>query len=874
MKDTSQSNELVLSDGEYAYTQDTTSGIIKVHTGPIVVNITGQEYPVVFNTEIKQFQRVPLAEAVMQCPTVLQGHYIELSNPSLDNKQPNEKDKQPAHDLRMGEKVNLPGPCTFSLWPRQHARVIKGHQLRSNEYLIVRIYDEDAARENWNKAVVKRATAKIADGKATDKKSEKGEETTTVVASEKVPDDLSVGKLIIIKGTEISFFIPPTGMEVLPDRKGNFVREAITLERLQYCILVDENGNKDYQRGPQVVFPKPTEKFFEQDGQKIFKPIELNEIQGLHVKVIADYEENGHEYKEGDELFITGEDTPIYFPRQEHSLVSYGEQAKHYATAIPSGEARYLMERTSGGIKTISGPTMLLPDPRKEVIVRRVLSAKKCQLWYPGNTEALAYNANLRKELGPEGPQGPVGAHVNKDMLRSRDMTKSARRKLATSDIKLQANAISDTDDYFDDEAYLAIQNAPEFLADQFKRGTSYTKPRTITIDTKYAGVPSIDVWTGYAVMVVSKSGDRRVELGPKTILLGYDESLEVLEMSTGKPKNTDRKLQTVYLRVTNNQVSDVVYAETKDHVAVEVKLSHRVNFEGDNKKWFDAENYIKLLCDHIRSILKGYIRKLPIEEFYADPTACVRDALLGQKAEDKDRTGMIFNENGMRLVDVEVLNVKIGDDDIAALLQSAQHEAVQSAIELANAERELSETKTRERLSKERLDAQADTERHRTKLEEEKISRDHALSIVRTNTNIEMHKKTQEETDLAQAVYDLKQERELGRKKKEHEVDHSNRRALAEITANTLKIETDNVVRRFDAAKEGLSDALVAASQNDTMARLAEAGSFQTFIGGKNFAEVFSKMFENTPFKPTFDKISERAVQQIRKDTSASSSS
>ena len=57
--------------------------------------------------------------------------------------------------------------------------------------------------------------------------------------------------------------MPPTGVEVVPNAEGRFVRDALTLERLQYCILVDETGDKDYQRGPKVVFPKPTQRFYE-----------------------------------------------------------------------------------------------------------------------------------------------------------------------------------------------------------------------------------------------------------------------------------------------------------------------------------------------------------------------------------------------------------------------------------------------------------------------------------------------------------------------------------------------------------------------------------------------------------------------------------
>ena len=47
-------------------------------------------------------------------------------------------------------------------------------------------------------------------------------------------------------------------------------------------------------------------------------------------------------------------------------------------------------------------------------------------------------------------------------------------------------------------------------------------------------------MWVGYAVLVVDKQGQRRVEQGPKNLLLEYDETLEVIQLSTGTPK-TDR---------------------------------------------------------------------------------------------------------------------------------------------------------------------------------------------------------------------------------------------------------------------------------------------------------------------------------------------
>ena len=182
------------------------------------------------------------------------------------------------------EAIIVPGPATFALWPGQSAEVVEGHHLRSNQYLLVRVYNEDEARKHWGQAVIKPASAEGAD-------------PTQPIT--RAPAELTVGKLFIIKGTDVSFYIPPTGVGVVPDEHGSYVRDALTLERLEYCILVEQNGKKRYERGPQVVFPEPTETFIAMDGHRKFKAIELNEIQGLHIKVIADYVENGVRHRAG-----------------------------------------------------------------------------------------------------------------------------------------------------------------------------------------------------------------------------------------------------------------------------------------------------------------------------------------------------------------------------------------------------------------------------------------------------------------------------------------------------------------------------------------------------------------------------------------------
>ena len=197
---------------------------------------------------------------------------------------------------------------------------------------------------------------------------------------------------------------------------------------------------------------------------------------------------------------------------------------------------------------------MFLPDPRSEVIVKRVLDSRAVALMFPGNKEALEYNVKLAKEQ-------PTAGYMPAADVSSKKLKESAGQ--------YSRSTMRFTDDSTLDE-----------FADGLKRMTEYSPPRTITLENKYDGAVLINVWPGYAVQVVNKKGERRVVTGPSAILLEYDEILEKLSLSTGRPKNDSRLMETAYLHVRNNKVSDIVEATTTDLVNVEVSLSYRVNFE------------------------------------------------------------------------------------------------------------------------------------------------------------------------------------------------------------------------------------------------------------------------------------------------------
>ena len=794
--------DFVLAPNEFVFIQDQTKGHISVYVGPHKNTLASTDSPIVYDRASRKFVQTDLQKAVQQFPMADEGFYIVLENPT--EKHPDLGVVNSLTKLNSGRKVNIPGPQTFPLWPGQVAQVVEGHRLRTNQYLIVRVYNDEEAQKN--QAVIRPAAPVTPPGNTGSGQDNPQQQTQSTPS--KSPVELTMGKLLVIKGDEVSFYIPPTGIEVVPDDNKQYVREAVTLERLEYCVLLSEDGNKRYVKGPAVVFPEPTENFIPSaSGVRKYKAIELNDDMGIYIKVTADYEEDRRQFKAGDELFVTGKEQRLYYPRAEHSLIKYGDREIHYGVAIPEGEARYVLDKLTGKVELVRGPQIFLPDPRKQVVVRRVLTDDEVNLWYPGNKRAQEHNTRLR-EIQKQ--YGDMVSDVDVRMLSNVPGRRATRSVSSESAVEA-------------------------FSGDQFDRGSSYTPPRTITLDTKFEGAVALNVWNGYAVLVVDKDGNQRVEVGPKTVLLEYDENLQVLQLSTGKPKNTDKLERTVYLRVSFNQVSDIVDVVTQDMVGTQIKLSYRVNFVGEPSKWFLVENYVKFMTDHTRSLLRNAAKRHTIEQLNDGYIDIVRDTVLGASGEG-GRKGRQFEENGVLIYDVEVSNLTIGDAQIGRLLTDMQQAAVRQALEVASRERELAATRRTEVINREIADQKDETAQHLHEQEKE--------ALTRQKTILEEKLKVQEETEKAK---DASSASQLARERAGAEQRLELEAKTQDQKIKELEAEVRAVVDKAKAIGPDFIAALQAFGDQKIAGDLAKALSPLAILGGESVVDVLSKILKDT---------------------------
>ena len=815
MSESMMQKDLVLSINEYAYVLDRTKGNVLCHVGPTKTSLSQSDELVRFDSKSKRFVPCSYSDAISLFASAPENWYLVLKNPTSNGRRPTAgTSNNLPEDIQVGRKINIPGPVSFALYPGQMAKAVKGHALRTNQYLLARVYDAQSAIAEGGKVL-------DAEG------------------NEIIPENRNYvnGQILVIKGTDISFYIPPTGIEVIPlqnQDKNGYIRDAVTLERLEYCILKDENGNKRYVHGPKVVFPEPTENFVTSPkGGYIFRAVELSPISGIYVKVIAEYsDDDGTVHPVGEELFITGKEQMIYYPRPEHAIINYDEKILHHAVAIPEGEGIYVMNRLNGKIETIKGPAMYLPDPRTEVVVKRKLSAHECELWFPGNKQALEYNAGLTEKA------------LEKAIAKS---VKAATSNLDSTAAYSISNSVNNINREFQTLAYLETNAG-------ISRGTSYTKPRTITIDNKYDGVVSLNIWTGYAVNVVSKNGTRKVVRGPQTILLDYDQTLEELQLSTGNPKTTDRLEKTVYLHYENNKVSDCINIETKDFVQAVVKVSYCVNFDPTYMDdWFSIDNYIKYLCDRERSLIKREAKKYTIEEFYQNYSEIVRNVAIDAARptkKDKDNSdrheGRFFRENGMYVKDCEVLSIDV-ETDIAEILEQHQREMVEKSLELSDAEARVKVAEALFEAEKKENELASTKLINKMNLQGEEARRKLDIqSEVNRKQEAEKLAAKQAEKDM-QVLIDAIHEADLARKQKDADMRLVQAQNELGIQQAKQKSYADTVAKIMNSISPDLVAALTSQSNAQVMETVANAVGPYAIANGESIADTANKLLRGT---------------------------
>lgn len=860
--------DLVLAPNEYCYVISETTGNVTLYVGPSKTALGQQDQAAIFNAETKRFERKGMDKAIQLFTSAPEGWYISLKNPAQDKSVPRIGTANNMAQLNIGSKVNIVGPCSFALWPGQIAKSVKGHFLRSDEYLLVRVYNEQAAKENWDKKILKCRVQNL----------QKAEEREQMIASQ-----LTEGSVFIIPGDLFTFFIPPTGIDVIKAGTG-YIRFAVTLERLEYCILLNENGEKRFVAGPAVVFPEPTEEFLERDGQNKFRAYELTEHTGLYLKVVAPYtDEKGVARSPGEELFVTGAESPIYFPRQEHAVIKYGGQNMHHAIVISEGEARYALRKETGAVELVLGPRMFLPDPRREVIVRRVLPQEVIGLLYPGNTEASLVNKALEEKFSNQSlklDKAPPSPKLTRSRERPERHTKSAtmdfRGVIPDSAVVAAAaapgtmyatagnfsgasvysanvaNAVNPHGLTFGELGYSEIS---DFAGEGFDRENITSDAPAITLANKYNGAVTVSVWPGYAIQTVRKNGSCRTIVGPATVMLEYDEDVRTLALSVGIPKDHIKTRKIAYLRLKNNRIGDVVEGETSDGVKVKLAVNYWVDFvkikEGDEQTWFLTENYVQAVCNEMRSQIKDICRKLDAQSFCESAQDVLQQEIFGGAP-----AVSLIPEINAALTQLDVVHATIEEPEIAKCVTIAKVDVIKKKFETS--------------LSQARYDAMqqlATIERGMEKIREETASALHTIKLAglaREKEEAETKLLQQREQKLQNLMTDMKvKELEksvndwaMALEKAKVDLNLEYREADLQLRNRELIQQTDCWAQRMASVNPTLVAAVQQLAQSEFLGRISENMAPMAILENKTIVGALKGLLDKTIYDKQIDEI------------------
>jgi membrane-associated HD superfamily phosphohydrolase len=238
-----------------------------------------------------------------------------------------------------------------------------------------------------------------------------------------------------------------------------------------------------------------------------------------------------------------------------------------------------------------------------------------------------------------------------------------------------------------------------------------------------------------------------------------------------------------------------------------------------------------------------------------------VRDAILGTKpvaSEQSEplraaRPGLFFESNGMRVVEVEVLEINLSDANIAKMLDTAQITIVKTNIEIDAATKELEATKTKEEIERQKASALDATLKYKRQLEKENIEEQVELLLKQLEVDLTKISNEKSKTEKSEEIADLKSASQLKRVKAE--TDHKNQvdTSLLALKKDELDASTTAAVNRFNAAKDGLYEVLVAMHRDDLAAKLAQGCTIERYLSGDSVDSSIANLLSISPMLTEF---------------------
>jgi hypothetical protein len=604
------------------------------------------------------------------------------------------------------------------------------------------------------------------------------------------------------------------------------VRDAVVLGPTEFCVLFDEDGKPRTHKGPGRVFPGPYDIFrTEGSRNRIYDAYHLREDRGLLLRVVADR--------------ISRKDLEKQLPEGSGEALKGKEAFTKGDEIFIGGFDSYLVPSSS--IEVINPETRQphIGNDHSEVYVQSIGVDQKSGVYV-----ASVATGNVRLEKG------------EKKLLLDPRKDKHVKRLVPARMWNLIIG-----------------------------EGEPHKKTSQPMVNTPWA--LSVPIFNNKAALVTGKDS-RRVVVGPCTELLSYEEWLEVLNLSKGRPKSEEAVLETCFLRVKGNRITDQIRLETADFISIDVDVCYGVEFIGDTQeemiKWFNYRNYVMLLYNNLRSRLRSAARKMTLKDIYPVIPDFVRDTILGEKPRVEDgreahRPGLKFEENNMLVNEVEVLSIKILDAGISDMITKQNRTVIQGEMEVSIARAglqtliasdEIDKKSAVIKVEKVKRDREAELQAATGQHEVDKKRRElaHAISMMTQQSKAALDKATEMATSEMAAISRTRDDEdaaaELTRVDERRQRIIEFRDSLKDIEVELIEATSKADVDRLNAIQKGLIEALEGMGNKQLAASLAEhlpqaTGTLGLLLGQGGLNAVM-KMMEGTPIEKAINALKDSA--------------
>jgi major vault protein len=252
---------------------------------------------------------------------------------------------------------------------------------------------------------------------------------------------------------------------------------------------------------------------------------------------------------------------------------------------------------------------------------------------------------------------------------------------------------------------------------DNTSKNTIRDKTRVITYRTPHNSAVQIYDY---------KAKASRVVYGPDLVMLGPDEQFTIQSLSGDVPKRP-HAIKSLCLLLGPDFMTDVVVVETSDHARLSLKVSYNWHFEYDvndsskSAAIFSVPDFVGDSCKAIASRVRGIVAAHSFDNFHKGSSQIIREAVFGIDVEGKTKNRFIFSANNLVITNIDIQSV----EPVDSRTRDALTKSVQLAIEIttksqeaeARQEAERREQQARGRLERQKIQDEAEAEKHRRSL-------------------------------------------------------------------------------------------------------------------------------------------------------------